>query len=233
MKRCHAEAYCKQFNEQRSNCHEFCIGYVQLQNIYALSNIPKKYQFSHDHELYPDDEDLEAFRTLKRWSENVLENIEAGEGLFIYSEAKGTGKTTWACKIMNEFFKKVALTNNLRCRGLYVKVPNFLQQIRDSFNDEQKRSEVAQTIRNIERCDLVVWDEIGAEKPSEFVRERLLSLIDHRESNGMSQIYTSNVHLDMLANPNWLDERIVSRIKGQCEIIEFVSKTDHREDRHG
>lgn len=224
MKRCWAEKYCKLFNEQRTNCHEYCIGYVQLNNVYTLSNMPKRFQ--HDIPLIPDEVDYEAFVYLKDWKDKVEKKVENGEGLFIYGKTKGTGKTTWACKIMNEYFKNVALGNNLRCRGLFVNVPRFFQELKNSFDNPS--DEFNEFMENIKKADLVIWDDIGTESPTRFVRDTLYTFIDYRYANQKSQIFTSNESLEQMEDENWLGDRTVSRIVGSCDIVELKTKSDKR-----
>lgn len=218
MNRCQAEAYCKGFPHK---CQEFCIGYVQMQNIYDLSYIPKKYQF--EIPLVPDQEDRSAFMTLREFQLSVEDHIKEGHGLFIHSKSKGNGKTSWACKIMNEYFRKVAMTNNLRCRGLFVNVPEFLDKLRDAMDEPSE--EVRDFCQEIMRADLVIWDDIGTENPSKWVRQTLYKYINYRESNAKSQIFTSNIPLMELVKEEFLGERVVNRIKGQCKIIEFVGQS--------
>jgi len=226
MQRCQAESYCKLFNEQRTNCHEHCIGYIQMQNIYNLSSMPKRYQY--ENPLVPEEADRDAFLYLRDWQNSVQDHVEKGDGLFLLSEKRGTGKTSWACKIMNEYFRKVALGNNLTCRGLFVNVPEFFRQLKNSFDNPN--DEFAEMLQNIKTADLVIWDDIGTESPSNFVRETLYTFINHRESNMLSQIFTSNIPLETMRKQDYLGETIVSRIIGSSKLVEFQSDVDRRID---
>lgn len=228
MLQCQAQSYCK---GRPHKCDIYCIGYVQMHNIYTLSNMPKKYQYGVA--LTAPDEDLDTFRALKAWQDNVEENIQQGKGLFLYSRTKGNGKTSWCCKIMNEYFRKVALANNLRCRGLYVNVPEFFQDLRNlmDMGTDEDRIRMRDLIENIKTADLVLWDDIGTESPTKWVREQLYIFINHREANGLSQFYTSNIPPEELVDEKMLGERIVSRILGQCDAYEFFSTVDKRVNR--
>lgn len=218
MKKCHAETYCRSFNEERTNCHEYCIGYIQLQNIYALSHMPKRFQYPIPLDL-TGGENLTAFQELAAWSENVVQHVKDGDGLFITSKNRGNGKTTWACKIMNNYFKNVAIKNNLRCRGLYINVPQFFHDLKNSFDNPT--SEFSELLENIRRADLVIWDDIGTESPTSFVRDTLYTYINYRYAEMKSQIFTSNVALDVMEHPEWLGERTVSRIRGASKHVQF------------
>lgn len=186
--------------------------------------MPKR--FRKDIPLVPDNIDRDEFYKMQEYRKNVVENVKSGEGLFIVGEAKGIGKTTWATKIMNEYFLQVALSNNLRCRGLYVNVPKFFQDLKKSFDNPT--DEFNEFLDNIEKADLVIWDDIGTESPTNFVRDTLYTYIDYRYSNEKSQIFTSNIPINHLEQDEWLGDRIVSRIVGSCEVIELKSNKDKR-----
>ncbi|MEX1029973.1 MAG: ATP-binding protein [Paenibacillaceae bacterium] len=226
MEKCWAEKYCRRFNEHRSNCHEYCIGYVQLQNIYSMSNIPVRYQ--HDLPMFADVRDKDTFMFLRDFKDNILNHAQEGHGLFIHSKIKGNGKTAWACKIMNEYFKKVVLDNNLRCRGLFINVPEFLDQLRSAMDLDKTPEELLETQDHIKSADIVIWDDIGTETPSKWVRQTLYKFINHREANDKMQIFTSNISLGTLTKDDYLGDRIVDRIKGQCKVLELVGKS-HRD----
>lgn len=215
MNRCWAEKYCKGYPNK---CEEYCIGYVQLGNIYSLSNMPRRYQY--DMPLFCDSEDRDTFIALRDFQQNVVDHIAEGHGLFIHSPTKGNGKTSWACKIMNEYFKKVALNNNLRCRGLFINVPEFLDQLRDNMDEPSEDMRDLQ--ESIRTADLVIWDDIGTENPSKWVRQTLYKFVNHRESNSKSQIFTSNTPLEELSAEEFLGDRVVNRIRGQCRVLEIT-----------
>jgi DNA replication protein DnaC len=222
VKRCQAETYCKGYPNK---CHDLCIGYVQLQIIYKLSRMPLKYQYPIKLEATEND-DLDSFYLLNDFKNNVMEHVRKGDSLFIFSRNKGNGKTSWACKIMNEYFKHVALNNNQSCRGLFINVPEFFDTLRRDMDNPSE--EVEELIRNIRKADIVIWDDIGTETPTKWVREKLYTYINYRESNLKTQIFTSNIPPDILKQEEYLGERIVSRILGQCAVIEFVA-----EDKRG
>lgn len=221
MKPCHAETYCNALNAERSNCSKYCIGYVQLQNIYEMSNMPKRFQYPISLDL-TGGENRESFLFLRNWMQDVKQHVKNGDGLYIFSDKKGNGKTTWACKIMNDYFKQVALKNNLRCRGLYVNVPQFFHDLKNSFDNPT--TEFQEFMDNIRKADLVIWDDIGTESPTTFVRDTLYTFINYRYSEMKSQIFTSNVLLEELENPAWLGERTVSRIRGVSDLVEFIGE---------
>lgn len=218
---CWAKDYCKKADTEI--CNKYCIGYLQLKALYNLSNMPGKYQ--KDIGLEPG-EDLKEYYALQDFKESLLEHVDEGHGLYIYSKYRGNGKTTWACKIMNHYFRLISIKNDLSCRGLYINVSEFLDELRKKINNEDNN--IIEIERNLRTADIVIWDDIGAEKPSEWVRERLYTFINFRESNNMTQIYTSNKSVEQLEIT--LGDRIADRIRGQCKILRFSEESKRGAD---
>ena len=207
--KCYAETYCK---KNKNECNEYCDGYRLLRALYKMSRIPERYCYNIP--LVPEGKDLGAFEALNNFMKNVEEKVEAGEGLYIWSECTGNGKTSWACKILSYYFRK----------GLYIYLPTFLDDLRQSYDEPD--ADFSELLDMLKNCKLLVIDDIGAEKSTEWVNERLLSIINTRMMKGLSTIYTSNCSLDEIGNR--MGERISSRIRGSATEIHLVGQ-----DRRG
>lgn len=214
MIRCWAEGYC--LKKSPENCNDSCDIHVLLRALYSQSAIPKRYQYSI--ELRPSQADVPKFIQLRDFMENILKNVELGKGLFIYGNGTGNGKTSWACKIMSYYFRKVVFNSLLEYEGYFINTPTFLEELRASYSN--KTLEFEDKMDKVMNCRLLIIDDLGSEKPSEWVTERLYTIINERVSNGLATIYTSNVNLDKLEGT--LGSRIVSRIKGSTDIIELT-----------
>lgn len=217
--KCYAEHYCK---KDRSECSEVCGGYRVLRALYTLSRIPVNYQYNIP--LMPDKRDIPNYEELEKFMHNIIEKVEAGEGLYIWSENTGTGKTSWACKIMGYYFRKIAFRSGLENEGLYIYLPTFLEDLRSYYDNPTP--EFDEELEMVKKCKLLIMDDLGAEKPSDWVAERLLSFINTRVSNGLSTIYTSNISIDELGAK--MGKRIRSRIVGSVSVINLTGK-DRRE----
>lgn len=219
--RCFAEAYCQ---KDRSECSELCGGYRVLRALYRLSRVPLTYRYNIP--LIPEDEDVGAFEELNDFKEHIVENVEAGKNLYIWGSNTGCGKTSWACKIMGHYFRKIAFSSGLENEGLYIYLPTFLEDLRNSYGGGgtmyEDFAEISEMVKN---CKLLIIDDIGAETVTEWVRERLVSLINTRVSGGLSTIYTSNLSPEDLADQ--LGERIGSRVM-RCSQIVHISGNDRR-----
>lgn len=211
--RCYAEAYCK---KDKAFCSELCGGYRVLRALYNLSKIPTEYRYNIA--LSPQQRDLEAFEKLNKFKESVVENIGAGANLYIWGKNTGNGKTSWACKIMGYYFRKIAFTSGLENEGLYIYLPTFLDDLRNSYGNPSP--EFDDELEMVKKCKLLIIDDVGAEKLTEWVRERIISIIHTRVSNGLSTIYTSNLSPEELKAE--MGDRISSRILGCSTVIEIT-----------
>lgn len=130
----------------------------------------------------------------------------AGHGLYLVGGV-GTGKTHLAAALTNR------LVSEERIPTLFVTVPELLDEMRPGGSQETATS----ILERAKGADVLVLDDLGAEKPTEWVRERLFVLINHRYRAELPTIYTSNVWLEDLAGH--VGDRIASRI---IETSEFV-----------
>lgn len=210
--KCFAEHYCKR---DKAYCSELCGAYRVLRALFNLSRIPERYRYKLT--LIPNDEDLGAFTSLNEYKEDIIQKVVSGEGLYIWGKSTGTGKTSWACKIMAHYFRKITFNTGLENEGLYIFLPSFLEELRGSYGD--KDPDFEKVLEMVNTCKLLIIDDIGAERVTEWVSERLVSIINTRSSNGLCTIYTSNLSPQELKEK--LGDRIASRVLGGSQIIEI------------
>lgn len=194
------------------------VAYVIMRNLYKHSNIPKMYH--RDIPLQAGKDDIEVFKKLQDFKMNVKEKVSNGEGLYIWGRTTGNGKTTWAGKIVNQYFRRSIADTGIEFEGVYINVPTFMENLRQSYGKED--IEFNYLMEKVYKSKIAIFDDIGSERPSEWVRERLYTIINHRVSNGLTTIYTSNVDLNELEAR--LGSRICSRIAGSCEVLEIVGQ---------
>jgi len=164
-----------------------------------------------------DGTDRPEFQKLANIQNDILDFVNNGDNLYIYSIQAGNGKTSWAIRLMQSYFKKIWLKTKLECKALFINVPSFLLALKANINEP---NEYYQHIKdNVLDCDLVIWDDIGNKIGTEFEISHLLSIIDTRINMGKANIYTSNIPPEQLGN--LLDIRLGSRIANASECIQF------------
>lgn len=212
---CWVKDYC---NLQPNNCNQYCPAYMLLNAIYSQSNIPKVYQY--DKKLIIEAKDSGAYEVVRAYMDNVVEHVEKGRGLYLYGKNTGTGKTSLATRIMNSYFRRKVFESNLECMGVFIECSKFLEDYRASYTTSNKDFE--ELLYNVFNAPIVVFDDIGVEKVSEWVINRLYDIINHRVSNGLCNIFTSNKDLEQIEDT--LGRRIASRIKRCTEQVQFIGK---------
>lgn len=210
---CPAKSYCKGYNKL---CSSMCVAFNQLKELYDLSNIPLKYK--EIKELSIPLKDMKEYQKVTDYIENIKENVKNGKGLYIYSQNTGNGKTQTAINILHYYFKAIAGDNFGVGRGVFVNLADFFIELKASFAFKEEQYEVEKMKKLIRIADLVVFDDIGSERPTDFVVEILYKLINERYNNQKAMIFTSNYSLTDLSQ--W-HTRIASRIQEVCETVYF------------
>jgi DNA replication protein DnaC len=174
--------------------------------------------------LTPDDVDYEQFVRLANIQDNILEFVTQGSNLYLFSQTCGNGKTTWAIKLLLQYFNEVWACNNFRERGLFINVPTFLTKVKAVIGRPDESFERMREL--IEDVDVVVWDDIASTKLSDFDYNTLLTYIDKRTLEGKCNIYTGNIIPTDL--DKYVGQRLASRVLNHSTVIELKGKDRRR-----
>lgn len=137
--------------------------------------------------------------TVNKFIIHFSEFRKAGKGLYIYSKTKGSGKTLLSCILANELLDRVSV--NIK----FVTVLDFIEMTKKGF----KSDKAAEDMENMRNATVLILDDIGVQMSKEWVDTVLYRLINHRASNKLVTIFTSNITTEDLK----IDERIVQRIE--------------------
>jgi DNA replication protein DnaC len=139
---------------------------------------------------------------------NFTEFRKDGKGLLLYGTV-GTGKTYYAACIANRLIDsgyKVLMTNFAR----------LTNEIQGMFEGKQK------FIDSLNRYTLLIIDDLGAERKSEFMQEQVFNIIDARYRSGLPMIITTNLTADEIKKPQDVGySRIYDRILERCFPVEI------------
>lgn len=140
------------------------------------------------------------------------------QGLLIYGP-NGTGKS----------FSVAALCNELIDTGHEVKFTTFARI--DQELGSGTRADRKTYIDSLNEYALLVLDDLGAERGSEYMQELIFSVIDSRYSSGKPMIITTNLSMHDLKNPQTAQQsRIYDRILQVCYPIEMTGASIRRKD---
>lgn len=188
--------------------HQRYLEMLKLKEDFGLAAIPIKYQALNFSDYHRDKDNSDAL-TLA-----MMAVIDTSKGLYIYGHC-GVGKSMLTAIIANEAVKQGRST-------LFASVPRILQTIKSTF-DKDTGEDTGGVIRRLESIDLLIFDDFGSERATEWVVEILFSLINERYQNRKQTIFTSNLTLDQIKKRlNGVSEeagsRIVSRITEMCQV---------------
>lgn len=121
---------------------------------------------------------------------------------------QGSGKTHLAAAIAN-----VVLSRGFSVR--FARASDIPYEIQKSFdNPNMSESDVVEPLR---RCSLLVLDDIGADKMTDYDRGVIQSLVDYRINYCRPTVYTTNLTEDDMNRV--LDTRTVDRIYGSSVVL--------------
>ena len=169
------------------------------------------YTFARDNGINP--EIKLAHNYVSNWEEMKAN----ASGLLIWGDV-GTGKSFFAGCIANALLEK----------GIPVLMTNFSQILNTltgmHFEDRN------QFINSLNRYSLLIIDDLGIERNSDFALEQVFNVIDSRYRSGKPLIVTTNLTLDDLHNPeDTAHSRIYDRLLSMCVPVRFTGDNFRQE----
>ena len=225
---CNYTNNCKKYREGtcpiiNKNIEQFCLKWFKIDELQNEALLTEKQKIPIKFKLDKDKTDKVAFDRLKEIRNNIVEFVNQGKNLYIYSHYTGNSKTYWSISLLRAYFEAIWYKTGLKCRGLFINVPKYFISLKDSFNNYSDY--INHIKQNVLTADLVVWDDIATKGFTEFEMESLLNIINNRVDAGKANIYTSNLAGEELKQA--MGDRLYSRVANMSEMIIFRS-TDKR-----
>ena len=203
-----------EFKVQYCKCREEKIYNDRLK----CANVPEEFGAltvnSFNTNLYKKEESKNIASNAKTMIVNYVKSFgkfqDLGKGIYFYSATKGSGKTRLAVSLGN------VLLRNLKQQVKFITSSDLLKEIKNTYNKDSKYTE-SQLVDSINKVNILIIDDIGVERPTNWVNEMLFSILDNRMKYNKVTIFTSNCSVEKLEH----DERLKSRLTKMCIPIKM------------
>lgn len=160
---------------------------------------------------------------LIKWLKNFYDNYDISKpskGLYLHGSF-GSGKTFLIAALLNE----LKIEKNARIEIVYFQ--DLLRELKDDFDSLDSK------VRYLCSVDILLIDDIGAEKVTDWSRDEILgTILQARMNNKLTTFFTSNLNIEELEAHLALSKdstdhvkarRIIERIKQLTTDMELLS----------
>ena len=214
------------------------------ERLLAAAHIPARYEhcdlsnFQYD----PDDKSQTSIIKARTFAGRFVEDYPVEKTGLLFVGSVGVGKTHLAVGIIKDLIRE----KGIHC--LFCDYRELLKSIQNSYNPSVQATEM-EILRPVFEAEVLVLDELGAVRSTEWVFDTVNYLLNSRYNNNKTTIITtnfpdgeeSNVEIDNLRSPSAteraarretlgdrLGERMRSRLHEMCKTVE-INGTDYRQ----
>jgi DNA replication protein DnaC len=187
----------------------------------GAADIPPRYKHctANNFDVYND--------SLKRaldYARRLIDNFPINEKGVLFVGQPGVGKTHLAVAVLKEAISKGAT-------GLFFTDSQLTALLRSTYTDSGELTE-SQVLKAVTSTDVLVLDELGRGKMTEWRDEMLTLVINTRYNQNRMTILTTNYDVGDINDPESLQcrvgVRVYSRLNEMCEIL-HLDAADYRE----
>lgn len=187
----------------------------EIAHMKSRSGIPALYRDATFDGFVQRPDNAAVYRMAVRYAEKFAEMKKLGKGLLMHGGV-GTGKT----------FTAVCIANKVLDMGYSVFMTSTYEMLKLRDSDDEAAYD-----DRITRCSLLIIDDIGAERTTDYGREKVFGYIDGRCSTGLPMIFTTNIDFQIMLKPETKQEsRIYDRILKRCFPVAFEGTSWRRNE---
>ena len=154
-----------------------------------------------------------------RYAYTLARTYPAVDRGLLFMGPVGVGKTHLAVAIIRDLIEKKGVS----C--LFYEFGSLLKEIQNSYNPVSQTSEL-KVLAPVFEAEVLVLDELGASKPTDWVRDTMMQIIGKRYNDKKLTIFTTN-YMDARRNPSeeTLEDRVGVRLRSRlyemCRTVEL------------
>jgi len=201
-----------------------CLESTRLDRMLHDARIPKRYEHCDLDSYLPSHESQKRAKLFVQRFLDRYPRIDIG---LLFLGTCGVGKTHLAVALL----KKIVAEKGDSC--LFYDFRDLLREIQASWNSVSKTSEL-QVLQPVLEAKVLVLDELGANKPTDWVRDTITHIINCRYNDKKLTIFTSN-YLDIGGKhkeeslTDRIGVRLRSRLYEMCREIEIYGDDFRKE----
>lgn len=144
----------------------------------------------------------------RRYAQKFDTMLEKNQGLLLWGQV-GTGKS----------FAAACIANYLLERKIPVMMTSFIKLLEAVQSGRENESDI---IRKLNRARLVIFDDLGAERSTDYAIERVYNIVDSRYRAKLPMILTTNLTLEEMKREEDIRyTRIYDRVFETCYPMQF------------
>jgi DNA replication protein DnaC len=173
------------------------------------ANIPLRFLGMELKSYFPDKANPSQAKA-KKAAEKFVADYPAVDSGLLFQGATGVGKTRLLCCIGNQLIKEKEV------EMAYIDWNDLTREMR-SGEDTSNRdfTSIGQLIQRLARVELLLFDELGASRPSPWVEDNIYYLVNRRYNDNRITLFASNFFDKKIGSEETLSERIGNRVRSR------------------
>ena len=136
------------------------------------------------------DQLVRARSTCRRYIDEFLgEDGSYSESGLLFVGPSGVGKTHLAAAVLSELIQSYGV------RGRFFDFTSLVHRIQSTF-DPSSQASTHEVLDPVMTCEVLVLDELGAQRPTQWVRDTLYLILNSRYTNRLTTLFTTNHRLE-------------------------------------